>query len=86
MVERLNVRFHVYKILAMGDQARGFKHVTKALRSALPPIVIGLVLECAVKSGVDFDCGKLMGIKLKPLLLWQVFRVKATPPVVVCPT
>jgi hypothetical protein len=47
--------------------------------------MVSLVLEYTVEGGVNLYRRKLAGVIIKPTLLRQVFRIKATLPVVVRP-
>ena len=45
---------HIYQNFAVGDQLGCFEYIPEALWGALPPNIVSLVLEGAIKGRIDF--------------------------------
>jgi hypothetical protein len=64
----------------MRDFARKFAAETKGSGSQFDPAPDRVLARYAVKGRVDFDCGKIAGIKFEPLGIGQCSRIKASAP------
>src|ERR1700682_4695938 len=64
----------------MCDFARKFAAETKRSRSQFHPAPDRVLGRDAVKSRIDFDCGKIAGIKLEPFGIGQFGRIEASAP------
>src|SRR6266550_1969370 len=64
----------------MRDLARKFAAETKGSGSQFDPAPDRVLARYAVKGRIDFDCGKITGIKFEPLGIGQFSRIKASAP------
>jgi len=64
----------------MRDFARQLAAKTKGSRSDIDPAPDGLFRRHTVKGRIDFDRGKIAGIKFEPLGIGQFSRIKASAP------
>ncbi len=52
----------------------------------MDPFIIGLVLEEAIKGGINFNCTEFLAVIFKPAAFGSIFRVKCFFPVIIGPT
>ena len=64
----------------MRDFAGKFAAETKGSGSQFDPAPDRVLARYAVKGRIDFDCGKIAGIKFEPSGIGQFSRIKASAP------
>ena len=69
----------------VSDLAWQFTGETKSGRCYLEPTPQSVFRRRAVESAIDFDGRKITGIELEPVRVWQIRRIKISPPFVECP-
>lgn len=66
----------------MSELPREFAGESECRRRYLEPTSHGVFGRRAVESAVDFDGGKIAGIKLEPVRMRKIGRIECTAPIV----
>jgi len=75
----------IEQLLIVGNETAGFDGEAKRLRNRFPPGFGGGTLRCPVEGGVNFDRGKMLGVKREPLQRRKIFGEKCAFPMWVSP-
>jgi len=69
----------------MGDLARKLATKAKAGGSRFRPATNRCFGRRCMKCGIHFDGWEMAGVKLEPVRLWQIVRIKDSAPVIKAP-